>query len=382
MKLFHFVMLVLLAAHFTPGSFAEVIMSPPLGINKVTCLANSDTIVGIPFRKSGSRSTLISGTPTLAAGQAEGVTDLWVVPLTNLTLQADSLNTHYLHITSGTHDGRWYDIVANSTNSVTINLNGDDLTGVAQNDRVTIAEYGNLDTLYPPAQATTGWTEDPENLGTFVQNGHAIVGSNGTGSRSRKTEILYPDLIGLGINRAATKQYFIDLQSGEWKDSFDNSTANDIRLWPDVSFTIRHPSVISSSTIYAANGEVETNKMAILLASITTGKHDNFIAIPRPVDVALVDLNLGGTDAFVGSDGIGSRSRKDELLLVDNMIQGRNKAATKQYYFDTSGAGVWRDSFDNSDASLAVIPAGTGFVIRKSNSLTEATHFWQQTPSY
>ncbi|MFN2427032.1 MAG: 30S ribosomal protein S17, partial [Candidatus Binatia bacterium] len=44
-------------------------------------------------------------------------------------------------------------------------------------DRVVIAEYWTLDTLFPPAQATTGWTENTENPGEYIQNGHAVVAS-------------------------------------------------------------------------------------------------------------------------------------------------------------------------------------------------------------
>lgn len=367
MKCVLLVVLIILGAHSLQRSYAEVIVAPPFGVNKITCLANSDTIVGIPFRKQGSLTTSI-GTPTLV----EGETDLWLIPLASLTLEADSLNnTHYLHMTSGTHDGRWYDIVGNTTNSVTIDLNGDELTGVANGDSAVIAEYWTLDTLFPPDQAT----------GDATTTGHAIVGSSGTGSRSRMTEILYPDLVGAGINRAATKQYFIDSLTAEWKDSEGNITAGNTILWPDVMFTIRHPSRVSASTAYIMNGEVITERMVIGLSTNDIGEHDNYIALPRPVDVALEDLNLGGTSAYVGSAGVGSRNRKDEILLVDNSVQGMNKSATIQYYYD-SIAGIWRNAEGDTDATGDVIPAGTGFVIRKSSTVDGITHFWQQSPSY
>ncbi|MFU8849280.1 MAG: TIGR02597 family protein, partial [Opitutales bacterium] len=170
-------------------------MTDPIGVNKITCPVNSDTIVGIPFRKEGSRSTVTSASPINVVGEP----DLKEIPLSALTLEAGSLTQHYLKFDSGSRDGRWYDITANTATSVTIDLNGDTLDGVTTGDRVTIAEYWTLNTLFPPANAT----------GDPTTTGHAVVGSNGTGSRNRKTEILYPDLLGLGINRAAPSQYYI-----------------------------------------------------------------------------------------------------------------------------------------------------------------------------
>lgn len=115
-------------------------------------------------------------------------------------------------------------------------------------------------------------------------------------------------------------------------------------------------------------------------ALYTSGQQDNVIAIPRPVDVSLNDLNLGGTTAFVSSTGTLSPDRKDELLVFDNAQALRNKAPSATYFYYN---GAWRAQSDvTADAGTDIIPKGAGFIIRKAQTVVGATHMWKNTPSY
>lgn len=149
--------LVLLLAAALPAN-AQSVVSEPIGFNKVTCLAGSDTIVGVPFRKEGSRTATLTADPE---------TDGDAATLTLSISTTGPLPVHYLKFTSGPKNGAWFDITANTENSVTINLNGDNLDPVSAGDGVLIAEYWTLNTLFPPDKATT----DP------TTTGHAIVAS-------------------------------------------------------------------------------------------------------------------------------------------------------------------------------------------------------------
>jgi hypothetical protein len=42
----------------------------PMGFNTVTCLANSDTIVGVPLRAQGSIATKLAAAPAVNGAQA------------------------------------------------------------------------------------------------------------------------------------------------------------------------------------------------------------------------------------------------------------------------------------------------------------------------
>jgi uncharacterized protein (TIGR02597 family) len=307
-----------------------------------------------------------------------GQADLREIPLSASTLGAGSLNQHYLHFTSGTRDGRWYDITANTTTSVTIDLNGDDLTGVVIGDSVTITEYWTLDTLFPPAQATTGWTEDPQNAGTFIQNGHAIVASTGALPFQRRTLLLFPDISGEGTNRASILSYYITANQWYAIGNAEDDQGSNI-LYPDMMVSIRHPVSVTHPTVLRTSGEVLTDNFSIPLASLTTGQHDNFVALPRPVDVSLSDLNLWESGAFVQSLGVLPFQRRDLILVYNNTQIATNKAPTATYYHNGSNW-LMIGSSDNKDGEL--IPAGSGFIVRRYQSATGVTTVWNNAATY
>jgi len=352
-------------------------MTPPIGVNKVTCLANSDTIVGIPFRKEGSRSTLTTGDPIAVTEEP----DLREIPLQSLTLEAGSLVQHYLKFDGGTRDGRWYDITANTASSVTIDLNGDNLTGVVTGDRVVITEYWTLDTLFPPAQATTAWTEDPQNAGVFIPNGHAIVASTSPFPSGRRTEMLFPNYQESGINLAAAGTYYI--YNGGWRKQGEPVSADfgSSFLVPDYYIVLRHPSGISHETIFRANGEVTMGNHSIPLSTRIDGKQDNLIGLTRAVNITLNELSLGGTQAFLSSTTPFPAGRRDELLVFNNEVADRNKAASATYYYYN---GAWRMQGQpiSTDFGGDEIKAAFGFIIRKYQDANGETVFWNNTPSY
>jgi hypothetical protein len=348
----------------------------PIGFNKVVCLANSDTIVGIPFRQQGSVVTTTTNMP----GAVVGEPDLAEIHLQISNLTPAGLGKHYLKFEGGTRDGRWYDITGNTASSVTIDLNGDDLTGVTTGNRVVIVEYWTLGTLFPPAQATTAWTEDTESPGQFIQNGHAIVASVGTRASARRTELLLPNILGGGINRSAAGFYFI--HQSQWK-SVGGGEVNQggTILLPDSILTIRNPSSVNHPTVYRAFGEVVTVSHNIPLHTHIEGQRDTFIGLPRPVDLTLSQLHLWESGAFLQSLNNRASGRRDQLLVFDNSQSSINKSVVAFYYHDGT---KWLAVGDNlsSNRNGDVIPSGAGFIIRKYKTDTGQTVFWNNVPSY
>ena len=371
MKPYLFICLLSVASVGT--AYAETSTMNPIGFNKVVCLTNSDTIVGVPFRMQGSMRDLVAGSPAAVPGEP----DLMEIPLQALNLSPDSLDTHYLMFDGGTRDGRWYDITANTATSVTIDLNGDDLDGVGNGNPVIITEYWTLDTLFPPDQATTSWTADPES-GEMIQNGHAIVASSNTSLRTRRTQVYISDSVSDGINFSAVETFYIT--NGQWYDARNNQPLDlDFVLMPDQYFTISHPATVSAPTVYRSAGEVASSDFTIPLRAITTGAQDNYVAIPRPIDLRLDQLNLYESGAFVASSSTSLRNRKDELLVFDNEVALRNRSASAIFYHN----GVtWLNAANHNVASDYVIPAAAGFVIRKARVNVRSTSFWQNIPTY
>jgi uncharacterized protein (TIGR02597 family) len=194
------------------------------------------------------------------------------------------------------------------------------------------------------------------------------------------TQVLIPNISGVGINLAPTNTYFLMNGSG-WK-RFGSSIATDFGntyLWPDVYFIIRNPNAVGASTQYIVTGECEMGKMMLPLSTRIAGQQDNFVGIPRGVDVTLNQLNLGGTSSFVSTTDVDEI--KDQLMVFNNASAVQNRAPSATYYYYN---GVWR-KFGQSAASnfgTDVISVGTGFMIRKAQTNDGATHFWINAANY
>jgi uncharacterized protein (TIGR02597 family) len=188
---------------------------------------------------------------------------------------------------------------------------------------------------------------------------------------------LLPNLTGQGTNLAPSATYYIT--SNVWKKFGDTTRPSfgDVILYPDNYFIVRHNSTVTQSTVFKSIGEIEAKNFSIFLSTRASGKQDNFIGLPRPVAVKLVDLGLDET-AFVNSPS--TLARKDELLVFNNDAAIRNKAPSATYYRLAAG---WRKFNDGStDHNNTTIPAGAGFLIRKAATATGASVLWKNTSAY
>lgn len=349
---------------------AQTATSEAVGLNKITCLPNSDTIVGVPFRALGSLRAALAAPPSVAGDSA-------TLTFAPGVFTAGELSSHYVKFIDGDRAGRWYDIqtsansgTPNTASTLTLSLNGDTLGTATTGNRVIIAKYWTLDTLFPPAGATSAWSGEP-----LVANGHAIVAS--ASSLAIKTEVLLPNLTGVGTNLSSAASYFIT--GGAWKKfgALSLTGVGATVLYPDNYFTIRHKVSVTSPTVFRNIGEVQFHSMTIPLASQISSKQDNYIGLPRPVDVRLADLGLD--TSFVNSSS--ALSLKDTILVFDNSVIGRNKSAAATYY--RLSGNLWRKFGDGSvDHSNSKISAGCGFIIRKAPTAVGNTSMWQNTPSY
>lgn len=351
-----------------------------LGFNKINCLVNSDTIVGIPFRAQGSQTAVLASEPVVIGDVAT-----LTLSLNNLTAGAFLTSRHYVKFDGGTKDGRFYDITSNTANTLTINLNGDNLTGVIAGSYVVIAEYWTLNTLFPPTGATTSWAETPATSGNWVPNGHAVVSSNSNSSLARRTEILMPNLTTAGINLTPASIHFISgTTTKKWTQAKTGGTfvpSGDTVIYPDTYFTIRHSSSVSRPTILNGVGEVEMGSMSIPISTSATSKWDNQIALLRPIPLKLSELGLAGTSAFVPSGSVSSLARRDELFVYNNAVALKNRVPSTVYFVM---GGNWQKMVNNV-AVLAnddVIQAGYGIIIRKYKTSAGQTVFWENHATY
>jgi len=345
---------------------AAPVFTDPVGYVSITCPPKSDTIVGLPLRATSAYIGSLNANPTLASGSATLTLSGSPALTTNEFAGAYYVKFKDTTPTAAAGDGQWFSITANTANTITVDLNGGAIAAVS-GARLEVFKFWTLAELFPPAECTTSPTT----------TGNAIVAT--TSTLSRKTQVLMPDFTTTGINIAPSSIYYV--YNKAWRKA-GQSVANDfgaIQFWPDAYFIIRNPSNVPSATTYTVSGEVELGSFIVPLSTQASIQQDNFIGIPRAVDVTLNQLGLGGTSAFVTTTS--TLSRKDTLLTFNNSATGTNKSASAIYYYYN---GAWRKSGSPVATNFGsdVIPAGSGFVIRKYQSGNGLTRFWGNVSTY
>ncbi len=354
---------ILLAASFAavaPSPLNAQVTTDIVGFNQVTCLANSDTVLSVPFMKQPLAHQGAVGTTEDVAANRVRVNPTFPGTWTN----DQFANAYYVRFTTGNKAGYWYDVVSNSSTGLLLDTNGDTLLGaqgLAAGDKYVLVEHWTLDNLFPSATQTT----------------INVSASNQAGDR--KTEILLPNLTDFGVNLPPEGRYFLTA-AGWRKDVIGFPAANTTILPPGSTFTVRHNA--SPTTSFTPVGVVLKARDVIPLATSTTTRQDNAVAIQRPVPVKLEDAGLGGA-VFTPSLGHSTFQRRDELFAFDNSVAGLNKPASAIYY---NVGGTWyRDagliaSNPVANAVTAFEP-GSGLVVRKYRG-DGSTALWGNQATY
>jgi uncharacterized protein (TIGR02597 family) len=352
----------ILAAAACGLATGQTAYTTPVGYVSQTCLPASDTIVGLPLRIAAGAAGALASSPDLVTTPGSAVLTLLGTP--GLTANAFQ-GTHFVKFTSGGSEGKFYTVSSNTVSTITIALNGDTLAALTGNTLI-VSKFWTLGELFVPAASTT----DPATTGNAVVVTSQIL--------AKKTEILLPNVSAVGVNPSSIGIYFV--LNGAWRKngaslttSFDNT-----QLWPDKYFTIRQPA-LASATTYTVSGEVELGKMGINLVTQNSVKQDNVVSIPRPVDVTLNQLALGGTAAFMTTTS--TLAKNDELLVFDNALAKKNRSASAIYFYYS---GAWRKTGApiTTDFGTDTIKAGAGFIVRKAKVAGGPTVFWNNLAPY
>lgn len=352
----------------------------PVGFITTTCLANTDTNLSIPFTRPAAFIGAVTGGTNVNA--TTGTITFSGTPFTASAYkyaQGTQSNKYYAYVTGGTKEGGIYDITDNTTNSLTVSSNGDDLSTLGAGVQVRVIPH---------------WT-----LGTAFTLGQSVIGSGTLGAGP--TQVLVPDqaTAGTDLLAAATYYYYTGTAFGGpgWRllGGVVTKIYDDTILYPETFFILRNNSasnvsfvpVGSVSTLAAATTSNGTSTIGVNIATVlatiaANTDQDNAVALPAAVDTTLTASNLQQSGAFVGSSTIGGG---DQLLVYDNTATGTDKLASKTYYYYTgtlfNGAG-WRQ-FNDSISTLHnadILKAGVGFIVRKRGTTTPQSVVWNYRP--
>ncbi len=337
-------------------AFAQV-ATDPVGFTTLTCPANADTYTSVPFTRPpefiGAVSSVSGNTITVSGSPFTANQFVYVAgsqPKTYYVLIGPNSSTN-------PKEGLSYQVTGNGTNTITVNLNGDTISSVAANTQILVIPYHTLGSLFPASDANV----------SFIPS---------TSQFARQTQILIPNYSAAGINGSAAITYYY--LNNAWRQ-FGRPTTEDHTDDAMVNggyFLVRNA---GTGTTFTALGSVLTKKFTLQLFTRTDSQQDNFVSVIRPIDVKLNDLGLITSGAFLSSPS--AFNRIDQLLVFDNSQSAQNKSASATYFYYNS---AWRKFGESGlpDRGNDVIPAGTGFVIRKGATATGAAVLWQNAPTY
>lgn len=345
---------LLLSATALPVTAATAITAP-VGFIKLTTPASSDAFISTSFTRpsvySGSLTGLSGAVLTASGSPAWSANSL----VQSLPGQPE---TYYVRFDSGNAAGRFYTVVANATQTVTVDWNGE-TPAAAVADKFSIIPYWTLGTLYPAAEAGTAFTASSS------ESAHG-------------TELIFPDLASVGINLPASATFYF--LGGAWRKTGQaSSTSFDSTVVAPDSYVIqRNQGTATKVSVY---GRVPRSVISTVLnANGGTAKQDNAVALAFPGTVTLDASNLVGSGAFRTSPS--AILHTDELYVFDYAATGIKKAAASVYYHYN---GAWRKvgaAITGNFGPTAVFAPGTGVIVRKSGTgTTAATAYWTYTPA-
>ena len=258
------------------------VTTDPVGFASVNCPSNSDTFASIPFTRPpefvGSLQTV--STDTLSVSGSPWAANQFVYAA------GTQPKTYYVILgkasTVNPKEGSSYLVTANGTNTLTINLQGDNLSTVPAGTQITVIPYATLASVFPAGDANVSFVPSPSLF-------------------SRQTEILIPSYGASGTNLAAAATYFFF--NGAWRKFGTDSTQDhgDDPLANNGYVIIRNAGTASKLT---ANGAVSLRKETVQIVSRSATQQDNFVSVTRPVNVALNDLGLISSGAFASSPSL------------------------------------------------------------------------------
>jgi uncharacterized protein (TIGR02597 family) len=332
----------------TAGELGGSVMSEYAGYCRLTLLGNSDTFVSMPFSRPPAEFGAVlsvGGNVVQLRGSPGWTANRWVYNAPSQT------NTYYLLVRSGPLEGDYFTITANSSDTLTLDLEGGSLAQLALGDAVAIVPFWTLGTVFPMGQGVNP-SASPAN---------------------RATEVLFPNLTGNGVNLSATATYY--RWTGAWrKVGAGAAVKSDDVILPDMYLVVRHN--VSGDTTLTTEGSMLAVKSHIPIRRDLNKTQDNDLALARPLPVALNASSLV-EDGIVRASSSPS-SRLDELLVFDNSVAARNKSAAGDYYFWN---GIWSKIGANGadQGSDVVFTPGTGVILR-SGAGSDAT--WEIPSPY
>ena len=328
------------------------VYTPVYGVSSVSCPANADTFITIPFTRPAEFSGKVQSAAmngeyldVVVAGEPHWSANQFVYD------SASQRNYYYLKFTSGNLEGAWYNVRANGAYTLSLEFGEGELSEVSAGDAFEIIPHWTLSTLFP-------------NGGNFVKNTIGAFGYNATKlykyTGFEDGHIIEPDP---GVNNAFKAVYYY--RKFGTTDSWMNgkTPVPDDIVEPNSFLRVRQPAGEASAVdISGVLPACATTVVAYTLSADTA--QDNYISFSNPVDIKLSDLTEALIDSGVFTPTTSSAPiAEDRLYVYDNSRVELNQAASKVYFYRSVGNIGWFNG--KTLANDDIIKAGSALILRK-----------------
>ena len=334
-------------------SNAEV--TAPVGYVKLTFNAESDTPFSLPMNR-----------PKAYAGQVASISGNEITVANNDFTASEFVyndgsqnEKYYLLFTTGTLEGRTFDVTANSANSITVDQGGDTdvqtlINDAAATDNFTIRPHWTLNTLFPDG-AGFNISNDFDN-----PNGDVIFERDNT-------------LNGLNLSVKADYFYYENNDGFEgWYNKKNGAKVNDEIIKPASMLIYRNTT--TASVVKNVVGDVPlTDGKSILIRSNVIDQ-DRYIGSLFPIDLSLVQMGLENSTLFTKSADF-DNPEGDLIFVYPDNPTGFNPAPSGIYYYYDNGdsfTGWYDKQSPGLKNDVKVFKPGKAFFYRKAANLEES----------
>ncbi len=332
-----------LACLTAPQALLAQVYTEPAGYVSLTVPANSDSTIGHPLFRASEYAASGNVSGAVITVTTNLVTDQFVyAPPTQP-------KSYFLLIkTAGAFEGRYFDVIDNSTTTITLDT---DLTALGAPASISfeVIPFHTLNSLFPSGAGVGVSTDIFEPLGLVQVRSLAA-----------------------GVNRPIAASYFYYQGTEEagtgWynNDNLALGLQNNATIDPYLAVRIRN--LEASAKTVTISGTVPSSKITTPIVTSNV-ENDNYLSVQHPVNLTLAQSGLAGNGVRSSTDIF---EPVDLLMVYNDDVTGINKPLAKFYfhYVGTEEAGTgW---YDNDNLSLGlqnnqpVLKAGRTYVIRRA----------------